>query len=388
MGLPQLKNLKGGLGLALALAMAAALATGCAGASAGVTTDIKTKTVAVVTTAATPHTGYLSYKGFVTARETKTAAFVQPGTVKEIFAAEGQTVKKGERLAILDTDAVGIAVDAAKVNEQKVRDSYDAGLATLYLTQRQTQDMYDKSAALYEAGAISEKDFQDLADGLETIENEIRKTEGAYASDLEQIALSLRQYDLQLEYSVLEAPIDGLVTSVIAQENQVAGAGTPAFVLVSEDRIVKIGVSIDDVGRLQVGQALSIEVSGASVPGKIGKIAQYPDQDTRTYTVEIAPDTGNLALGAIADVSIPFSTRNAVLIPLGAVVASEGVNFVYTVETNESGENRIVRREVLLGAPSGADVEALNLEPGLLIVSDDVKNVKENDLVAVQEKGI
>ncbi|MDR2089968.1 MAG: efflux RND transporter periplasmic adaptor subunit [Clostridiales Family XIII bacterium] len=380
-----MRVLKQELAIGLTLVL---LLTGCAAEQSAAANSLKVKTVTVITTAAEPCTDSLDYKGFVSAKETKTVAFVQPGTVENIYVEESRHVKAGDLLAALDTDGINMAVEAARINEKTIRNSYDAGLATLELTLKQTRDSCDRATDLYEAGAVSRVDYQAAVDGLEAVKTELRKTEEAYANDLAQIEISLKQYALQLANSVLTAPIDGIVTNVIAQKNQIAGAGAPAIVLVSEEKIVRIGVPIDDISRLAVGMDTDIKLSGGSLAGKVSKIAQYPDQNSRTYAVEVTPEAGDLNLGEIADVKIPLEIKNEVLIPLSAVLTNEGVNFVYIVEANENGEYRVMRQEVLLGAPEGSTVAALNLEPGKMIAADGVKNIKENDIVAVRHEGM
>ncbi|MDR1604207.1 MAG: efflux RND transporter periplasmic adaptor subunit [Gracilibacteraceae bacterium] len=357
--------------------------------AAGAPDLLKTKAVKTVAAAAAPYTEYLDYKGFVTAKEQKMPAFVQSGIVKEIYVAEGQQVKSGEILAVLETDGIALAMEAALLNRQKIMDSYDAAYVALDLSRRQGEDMWEKSEQLYQAGAISEQDYRNASDALTNIENEVEKTEKARTNDLAQVEVSLKQCNQQLEDAVLTAPIDGIVAGVIAQSGQISGAGSPAFVLVSEEQTVNIGVSIDDIAKIALELEVAIELPGqALIKGKVTKIAPYPEQNTRTYTVEIAPAADDLTVGAIAEVKIPLATRTAVLIPLSAVWRNEGVSFVYAVEPNESGEDRVVRREVVLGEPRGALVEAVNLPPGLIIVADDIKNIKENDIVMTVPKEV
>ena len=372
---------------ALILCLIILLLTGCSGRhGASETTDLKSKAVKVITTSTELYTDFLDYKGFVLAKEQKTAAFVQPGTVKAIFVDEGQHVRAGETLAVLDTNSIDDAIEAMELNQIKTQDSYTAALTALNLTHQQIQEKFDRIEILFAGEAVSQQDYDDIAYALENIENEIIATENAFANDLDQIAVSLEQCNRQLADSVLTSPIDGIVIGVIAQVNQISGAGTPAFILVSDKQVVNIGVSIEDISKITMNMDVQVVTGGSSLPGKVSKIAQYPDQSSRTYTVEVTPDAKSLTPGAIADVKIPLDSMDIVMIPISAVISNEGVNFVYLVEKNENGEDMIVRKEVILGEINGANVEAVNIKPGTIIVADDVKNVKENDIVIVIDK--
>ena len=418
------KNVIRILSLELALCLMISL-SGCSNQNESPT--LKTRSVKTVTTVREEYTEYMDYKGFVIAQTQKNVAFVQSGIVKEIYIEEGQHVNAGEVLAVLDTESINAAIENAQqdilvaqngvaqlqiayesghLNLKKTQESYASAFDSLDLSYKKTQDAYDKTAILYDIGAVSKQDFDDVAYALENIKNEIKKTKQAYASDIDlqnkglastlksiegmelqkkQAEIGLRQYNTQLDYAILTSPIDGVVISVIAQVDQITGAGTPAVILKSEKQIISVGVSIDDVQKIEMGMEVNIELAGVVMPGEVSKIGQYPDESSRTYTVEIAPAVKGLTLGAIADIKILLKTKDVVLVPISAVVTREGVNFAYIIEKNENGENKIVRKEIILGEVSGSWVEAKNIEPSTIVVADDVKNIKENDIVIITD---
>jgi RND family efflux transporter MFP subunit len=122
---------------------------------------------------------------------------------------------------------------------------------------------------------------------------------------------------------------------------------------------VRIGVPEGDVGHVTVGAPASVRIPalGATFTGRVSLIGISADPTTRSYTVEVTVpnSTHQLRAGMVAEATITTSQSvRALLVPATAVLHSEGVTIVYTVDRATS---RVHARRVTTGAARGDSLE-------------------------------
>ncbi len=176
--------------------------------------------------------------------------------------------------------------------------------------------------------------------------------------------------------SVVTADSDGYVMELPYKEGEVISAGYPVVVAKSRELVVTIGASDAEYKNIKLGGAALINGNAA---GTIETIAQYPDESTRTYAVDIVID-GDYTIGETVDVKVITGNTAGCYVPIDAVFNSDGVDYVYAVNS----ENRIYKKQVILGGFEGDKVEVQIDDPTAIVVTEGVKNLKENDLVALE----
>ncbi|MFZ7104134.1 MAG: efflux RND transporter periplasmic adaptor subunit [Peptococcaceae bacterium] len=401
--------------IGISLALAVSTATGCAKKDiAG--ESVPSKTVKTITTTSESYVETVDYEGFVTAKSIKNLSFEQSGKISAIYAQVGQRIKEGDLLAEVDAlmaqnmifqveaerlnlSKVEAVYEAEQLNLEKIKNSYTSSINTLKRSYDKAKDSCEKFEILFNLGAISKKEYDDEKFAFETIANELYKTEQDYAADLalqeKSVDNARKNIDLQklsinrLESdmsSVMLSPADGYIIDVSANAGEIIGAGAPVIILKSIEQIVTIGVSVNDLPKISTGMKVDIDFSGTSFSGTVITAGQYPDESSMTYSVEIALETNDIPAGTIVSVKIPTETRSAVLIPINAMFAVNGVNYVYCAEKDEGGLYKAVMKEVLFDDVYGSNVIALNLVPGIIIVADDVKSIKENDWLSIIDR--
>lgn len=182
--------------------------------------------------------------------------------------------------------------------------------------------------------------------------------------------------DKSIDDAVIKADSDGYVMELPYKEGEVIAAGYPVVVAKSKELIVTVGASDTEYKNIKIGGAALI--NGKAV-GKIDTIAQYPDESTRTYAVDIGI-TGDYTIGETVDVKIITGNASGCYVPIDAVFNSDGVDYVYAVNS----ENRIYKKQVILGEFSGDNVEVQIDDPTAVVVTEGVKNLRENDLVSME----
>ena len=405
----------------------------------------------------------LEYIGFVKAKETKKYSFLMAGKIEKINVKKGDSFKKGDVLASLDTtalqysagvgsnttdeakaalektintydtnirsaqtalDTIDTSIDAMKTGIEAMENALvaaqqniDAGqnaLDTLYSRLEGTRKLHenglvtDKDMEALEAQYVSQQasleqaratyrgteaelkakraELQGLYDKRKTTENTLENLKLSKAEDVKSVESKVSSAQIgesvtqkNINDATITAENDGYVMELPFKEGEVAGAGYPVVVAKSRSSVVSIGVPGSEYDKIQIGQKALIN---DDIEGVISTIAQYPDETTRTYQVEIEVDSEKVTMGDTVSVKIITGKKEGYYIPVNAVFNLNGVDYVYMV--NE--ESRAVRKRVTLGEINGSEVRIDIDEPNIKIVTEGIKTLHENDEVRVQSE--
>lgn len=300
--------------------------------------------------------GY-SYLGIVQAKDTKNYAFLAGGKLEEVYVKEGEAVKAGEPLAKLDTSSLEISINTARTNVNSLKASVDTAKSAL-----------DASAVLHASGYIADKDWEAQNSQYITL-----------SGNYEMAVDSLKQAEKSLEESTLYAQEDGIVMEVPYKAGEIIGSGYPAVILKSNQKIVTVGISAEDISNVTMDSEVKI---GDGLSGNIDSISQYPDEKTRTYPVDVVFESEQYMIGDMVDVTIITGKASGCFVPVQSIFNIDGLDFVYIVD-----ENGIVsRRQVTKKELKDDMVRVEGVEIGTLVISDGLKNIKENDQVTISSE--
>ena len=190
------------------------------------------------------------------------------GVVKRLHVQVGDPVSPGQRLAVLDDRELLARLDEANANHR-------LALAEL----RYASAHLERQRSIAAARVISAGDL-DLA-------------ERAFAVAEQKVAAmqAAAEYArVQLDYSVILAPIGGVVASVATQEGETVSASftTPTFVTLIDLGRLEVWAYVDetDIGRIELGQHATFTVDtygDASFAGTVTAI--YPKAEIRDNVV-------------------------------------------------------------------------------------------------------
>jgi multidrug efflux pump subunit AcrA (membrane-fusion protein) len=183
----------------------------------------------------------------------------------------------------------------------------------------------------------------------------------------------------------LLSEMDGYVVNVEPSEGAMVAPGYPVVILRSAEQIVKFGMNQNDVKRIESESEIDIEilVGDKTFKGKLTGINQMPDVKSRTYdvTIEIL-DSERFLLGELCEVTINLDEIRGIWLPI-AYVQNDGENYVFTVNSEE----RIVRKNLVLGELNDAYVRVDGLETGDRVVIVGNGFVREGQKVSLREAG-
>ncbi|MBU6282457.1 efflux RND transporter periplasmic adaptor subunit, partial [bacterium] len=214
-----------------------------------------------------------------------------------------------------------------------------------------------------------------------------------------QAKAALQQAALNLEWTRVYAPIDGVVAINTAQIGDLVGTNTVLTTMSTLDPI-KVQFPISEQEYLRYASAIAERVDGGTGqpkavkmilstgetyehPGRISAADREVDPRTGTITIQaLFPNPDNiLRPGQFAKITTDTDVlRNAVVVPQRAVVETQGAFSIYTV----GPDGRVVSNPVTPGPRTGSDwVISRGLAPGAQVVVEGVEKVRAGVAVKV-----
>jgi len=246
------------------------------------------------------------------------------GPIQAIYVDFNSPVKKGQLVAKIDPAPFQVKVLQAEADVANNRAKVEKDRADLKL-KRLT---LDRNRELLKKNLISQND-------VDTAKSNYDQAVAQLALDrasIKQSEASLQEARINLAYTDIRSPVDGVVVSRNVDVGQTVAASfqTPTLFLIAQDLTkmqVHTNVSESDIGSVSQGQPASFTVDaypGKAFSGTVAQVRNAPItvQNVVTYDVVIAVDNANLELkpGMTANVNITTAQRDDVLkIPLRAV---------------------------------------------------------------------
>ena len=264
------------------------------------------------------------------------------GRVTEIEAVLGQTVKKGDVLARLNS---------SELSTQQL--AYLKARAVLELNRRNAE----RAKALFEADVIAAAELQRRQSEYQISVAETR----AAADQLQLLGVTpaaierLGKHGAVNSLTPVVATLSGVVVERKLAQGQVVQPADALFVVADLSNLWAVAqVPEQQVSQVKAGQSVSIEVpalGNEKLLGKLIYVGQTIDPETRTVLVRTALDNsdGRLKPAMLASMLIEAKPADRLVIPASAVVRENDMDHVFVAE--EAGAFRLVR--VKLGVEQG-----------------------------------
>ena len=239
------------------------------------------------------------------------------GTIEALYADFNSLVKKGQVLARLDPSLFQTQIEQARANLIRAQ----ADLDRLKVSLEDAKVKLARAQELSGRQLIPQSDLETAQVNARSIEAQIRSSE----AQVTQARASLNQNDVNLQHTVISAPIDGLVISRNVDVGQTVAASMQAptlFILAADLTKMQVVANLDesDVGRIRPGQHVTFRVDAYPAEDFTGSVAQVRlqpivQQNVVTYaTVIEVPNPGlKLKPGMTANVNIEINRRANVL---------------------------------------------------------------------------
>ncbi len=297
-------------------------------------------------------------------QEASIGAEVSGLRLAEVRVNVGDAVRAGQVLATFAPETIQADVAQARASVAEAR----AALG-------EAQANADRARTLSASGALSQQQIQQYATAAQTAQARVEAA---------QAALNAQQ--LRLKHTQVLAPDSGVISARTATVGAVVGAGTELFRMVRKGRLEwRAEVTSSDLPRLRPdAKATVTAASGAQVEGTVRMLAPTVDPQTRNALVYVdLPAHPDIRAGMFARGEFLLGARDALSVPLSAVVVRDGFSHVFALEASDQGE-RVRMLRVRTGQRNGADVEITEgLAPGARIVQQGGAFLNDGDVVRV-----
>lgn len=345
--------------LTLALCVLLTLA-GCENHEAGPEIDGKTVMAGVTAVHLVPLPQIDATPGTVMAEHQVQVASRLMGYIREIRVHEGDAVKAGQLLLVIDPSDIQGGVDQAQ-----------AGAAQAEAALADAQADYDRFTNLYKDESVSKQQYDKIK-----LQYRVAQSQVAAAR------AGLNTARAQRRYAEVRAPIDGVVTQKMASAGDLAAPGRPLLALENASKLqVQTAVSDETYARFKTGDSVEVSIDGLAAPlqATIARIVPAADPVSHTHLVKLdLPAAAGLRSGAFARVRFIVGSRQGIRVPSPALLLRAGISGVFVVDAQGIAHYRMVRS----GEAGGGEVEILaGLNPGDRVVVSGNADLDSGDRV-------
>ncbi|HEY9037980.1 MAG TPA: efflux RND transporter periplasmic adaptor subunit [Roseovarius sp.] len=287
-------------------------------------------------------TEWKSVYGEVETRDRVPARARIGGTIDTLDVTEGDRVEAGQQIALVEDTKFAFQLDSIDAQIQALR----ARLAT-------AQTDLDRGETLLERGVITSQRFDQLRTEVDVIDGQIRS--------LEAEKLVLQQ---QVTEGAVLSPQTGIVLSVPVARGSVVTPGEAVAEIGGGGVFLRLALPERHAEALAEGDEIVIGSAGDGQ--RVGRLAKvYPQIDGGRVQADVeVSDLDARFVGRRVPVRLPVGTRQAILVPEGAVSTRSGLDYV-TVEGPDGPVARVVVpgdivdrdgkvwREILTGLSAG-----------------------------------
>ena len=317
---------------------------------------------------------------------------VHEGRLVRLYAGQGSIVRKGQKLADLES----ADIDQAEADYLKALADSENARRTSLADVKFAQATYDRTKMLYEKSITAGKNVEAAEHDLEMAKasaaSVVAQTKAALTSARRHLLiLGLKDSEIDALASKsslaavfsLTSPISGIVIERNGTIGATVGSDANVFKIIDVSRVwIDANVFEKDLERVRRGQEVKVSVPafpGVTFSGRVILVSSVVDPETRSVKVrtEVANADGRLKPDMFANVQIITDLhRTAISIPQSAVLDDGGKSVVFVSEG--SG---YVKRGVNLGIQGNGRVEIIEgLQAGDKVV------VKGNYLLLQQSK--
>ncbi|SMO39206.1 RND family efflux transporter, MFP subunit [Saccharicrinis carchari] len=278
-----------------------------------------------------------SFAGISQASKQAKLSFRVGGNIEAIAVELGDSVKKGQVIARLDSTDYHINYSKAVMSQKNAqvqliaaRSAYQR-IENLYVGNNASLSDYERAKAQYESAVAM----------ASTADAQVRAAKN------------------QLDYTILLAPYDGSITAIMAGENEMTGAGHPVVAFSSTNHMeVRTAVPENVIGQVKSGQGVTVSfgtLADRVFNGTVSEVGTGTGMaSTYPVIVRLSEPTDQLLPGMTGTVHIPLDTqtnsKRTVIIPTDAVSHSDDKDFVYLARKDAASDGYMVaRQDVITG---------------------------------------
>jgi len=291
--------------------------------------------------------------------ESVSEAYISPetsGQVTEVNVVEGQKVRKGQKLAKLNTSVI-----EKNISEVKTQ----LNLAEI---------IYNKQKELWSKNIGSERQYLEAKNNYESLQNKLNTL--------------WAQYNM----SIIHSPISGYVEKIFLKKGELASPGMQLMQIVNIDELyVTVKLSEAYLSAVHLGD--TVEIRFPSFPDlvlkkRIYRISNVVNKQNRTFDVQVKIDNpgGKLKPNLLANMLFnDYNSPASIVLP--SILIKEDMKGSYLFIAKKTGDHWQARKKyVETGISYKNKTEVLSgLAEGQHVITDGYSNVSDGMTVRVEQ---
>lgn len=292
---------------------------------------------------------YVNLQGDVRTAEDVVLYAEFSGVLNNVLVDEGQKVRKGQTLALIDDGGLGQQLSQMRIQRDLAKTTFE------------------RQARLWERNIGSEMAYLQAKTNFEAQEE------------------AVAQMERQLAKTNITAPFSGIVDDIITEQGNVVYPGqNPIMRIVDlDDMYIESSVPEAHLPNFREGSDVKVEIPvlGEMLDAKVRQVGNYINPANRTFTIEVDLPSKNRAIkpNLTARLAInDYTSEDAILIPQSIISEdSEGMEYVYIIESVDTRPTAM-RTYVKTGKTSDDRIEILSgLKPGDRVIVEGARTVRD-----------
>jgi RND family efflux transporter MFP subunit len=311
-------------------------------------TVVKIKTIAATSVQTSVFRHYVSVQGSLEAEENLAITSKIPGQIASIKVKEGDMVRQGQIVAVLDDELFRKSID-------EVKSSLDQVLV-----------MYNKQKALWDQKIGTEMQYLNMKNQKESLEKK------------------LVTLNSQVNQNYVTAPFSGVIDDVLVKVGSVASPGVPLMQLVNTSDL-KATAKVPDSYVAFIKQGDQVKVNfpdlNKTVDASVTYVGRIVDPMSRTFKIEVKIPGGNpdLKPNLMSLIQINDKTSNSAIVIEENIVQPTEEGKIVFVTADDKGKKVARQKTVTTGLSYNGKVEILSgLSVGDQLITTGYQDLSDN----------
>ncbi|MGP1607673.1 MAG: efflux RND transporter periplasmic adaptor subunit [Moraxella sp.] len=326
------------------------------------------KAIVMMVEAATPIpvevTETLDATGIIHAKDTAEVSGKLTGTtIEKVLVDVGDTVKAGQVLAVLDSQALKDTLVQA-----------EADLALSYANLKKAEADLARVEPLLKIDAISRQEV----DNYRTI---LAQTKATITSN----EARLNNAKTNLKNTLIVAPVSGIISSKTAEVGLLVN-GSSLFSIIKNGQLEwRAVIDPKDASKLSGGGQSAVLAlnNNEFITGKLSHLSPTADNSRQLIAHVLLPNNEKIKAGMYQAGQFILSFEQKLALPVSAVMTTDGYDYVWVLHPNTSQNTYTVKRTKITTHNRIGDKIVAEIDKNAIVVAKSTSFLSENDIVGI-----